>query len=212
MFLLQHFDLDLNHMRELSPRMRWVSSHQDPTKATSSRPKPTKSNNSLIASMTARFDSCQAPCNHSFSPSVLENTKITLIIFFTHEQRLTKIIKILKTRNQSKNCTCGSLKREQEVTDESIKCYMHFCLEHTGLKTNKQNSLNARAERRVAEGAHSEPASLSNTPPPGKDRIANNRRFPKITGEDNLTVFSYSRRVKSPEWRRPRRRADLRQF
>ena len=28
-----------------------------------------------------------------------------------------------------------------------------------------------------------------------------NRRFPEITGEDNLTVFSYSGRVKSPEWR-----------
>ena len=39
-----------------------------------------------------------------------------------------------------------------------------------------------------------------------------NRRFSEITGEDNLTVFSYSGRVKSPEWRRQRRRTDLRQF
>ena len=39
-----------------------------------------------------------------------------------------------------------------------------------------------------------------------------NRRFPKITGEDNLTVFTYSGRVKSPEWRGQRRRADLRHF
>ena len=39
-----------------------------------------------------------------------------------------------------------------------------------------------------------------------------NRRFPEITGKDNLTVFSYSGRVKSPEWRRQLRRADLRQF
>ena len=39
-----------------------------------------------------------------------------------------------------------------------------------------------------------------------------NRRFPEITGKDNLTVFSYSGRVKSPEWRRQMRRADLRQF
>ena len=39
-----------------------------------------------------------------------------------------------------------------------------------------------------------------------------NRRFPEITGEDNLTVFSYSGRVMSSEWRRQRRRADLRQF
>ena len=38
------------------------------------------------------------------------------------------------------------------------------------------------------------------------------RRFPEITGEDNLTVFSYSGRVKSPEWRRQRRRASLRKF
>ena len=38
------------------------------------------------------------------------------------------------------------------------------------------------------------------------------RRFPEITGEDNLTMFSYSGRVKSPEWRRQRRRADLRHF
>ena len=34
-----------------------------------------------------------------------------------------------------------------------------------------------------------------------------NRRFPKITGEDNLTMFSHSWRVKSTEWRRQRRRA-----
>ena len=39
-----------------------------------------------------------------------------------------------------------------------------------------------------------------------------NRRFPEITGKDNLTVFSYSGRVKSPEWRRRLRRSDLRQF
>ena len=38
--------------------------------------------------------------------------------------------------------------------------------------------------------------------------LYNNRRFPEITGEDNLTVFSYSGRVKSPE----RRRVDLRRF
>ena len=37
-----------------------------------------------------------------------------------------------------------------------------------------------------------------------------NRRFPEITGEDNLTVFSYSGRVTSPERRWQRRRADLR--
>ena len=39
-----------------------------------------------------------------------------------------------------------------------------------------------------------------------------NRRFPEITGKDNLTVFSYSGRLKSPEWRRQLRRADLRHF
>ena len=39
-----------------------------------------------------------------------------------------------------------------------------------------------------------------------------NRRFPEISGKDNLTVFSYSGRVKSPEWRWQLRRADLRQF
>ena len=39
-----------------------------------------------------------------------------------------------------------------------------------------------------------------------------NRQFPEITGKDNLTVFSYSGRVKSPEWRRQLRRADLQQF
>ena len=41
---------------------------------------------------------------------------------------------------------------------------------------------------------------------------SHNRRFPEITGEDNLTVFSYSGRVKSPEWRWQWRRADLRHF
>ena len=39
-----------------------------------------------------------------------------------------------------------------------------------------------------------------------------NRRFPEITGEDNLTMFSYAGRVKSPEWRRQWRRASLQQF
>ena len=39
-----------------------------------------------------------------------------------------------------------------------------------------------------------------------------NRPFPEITGEDNSTVFSYSGRVKSPEWRWQQRRADLRLF
>ena len=39
-----------------------------------------------------------------------------------------------------------------------------------------------------------------------------NRRFPEITGEDNLTVFSYSGRVKSPKWRWQWRRANLRHF
>ena len=42
--------------------------------------------------------------------------------------------------------------------------------------------------------------------------LLNNIRFPEITGEDNLTVFSYSGRVKSPESRWQRRRADLRHF
>ena len=42
--------------------------------------------------------------------------------------------------------------------------------------------------------------------------LLDNRRFPEITGKDNLTVFSYSGRVKSPEWRRQLRRADLGQF
>ena len=41
---------------------------------------------------------------------------------------------------------------------------------------------------------------------------ASNRRFLEITGKDNLTVFSYFRRVKSPEWRQQLRRADLQQF
>ena len=39
-----------------------------------------------------------------------------------------------------------------------------------------------------------------------------NRRFPEITGEDNLIVFSYSGRVKPPEWGWQRRRAYLRHF
>ena len=45
-----------------------------------------------------------------------------------------------------------------------------------------------------------------------RDYFRPNRRFPEITGEDNLTMFSYSRRVKSPQWRLQRRRADLRHF
>ena len=46
-----------------------------------------------------------------------------------------------------------------------------------------------------------------------KTWLANgNRRFPEITGTDNLTVFYYSGRVKSPEWRRQLRGADLREF
>ena len=41
--------------------------------------------------------------------------------------------------------------------------------------------------------------------------VMDNRRFPEITGEDNLTVFSYTGRMKSTEWRW-QRRADLRHF
>ena len=44
------------------------------------------------------------------------------------------------------------------------------------------------------------------------ENICVNRLFLEITGEDNLTVFSYSGRVKSPERRWQRRRADLRHF
>ena len=44
----------------------------------------------------------------------------------------------------------------------------------------------------------------------GDGRTDRDRR--QITGEDNATVFSYSGRVKSPEWRWQRRRADLRHF
>ena len=40
-------------------------------------------------------------------------------------------------------------------------------------------------------------------------QIRRNRRFPEITSKDNLTVFSYSGRVKSPKWRWQRRSADL---
>ena len=42
--------------------------------------------------------------------------------------------------------------------------------------------------------------------------LLTNRQFPEITGKDNLTMFSYSGRVKSPEWRWHLRKADLRQF
>ena len=42
--------------------------------------------------------------------------------------------------------------------------------------------------------------------------LITNRQFPEITSKDNLTVFSYSGRMNSPEWRRQLRRADLRQF
>ena len=35
-----------------------------------------------------------------------------------------------------------------------------------------------------------------------------NRRFPEITDDDNLTMFSSSGRVKSPEWRWQQRRAE----
>ena len=47
---------------------------------------------------------------------------------------------------------------------------------------------------------------------PSQDYEPCNRRFPEITGEDNLTMFTYSGRAKSPEWWRQRRRADLRHF
>ena len=42
--------------------------------------------------------------------------------------------------------------------------------------------------------------------------VLDNIGFLEITGKDNLTVFSYSGRVKSPEWRWQQRRVDLRQF
>ena len=55
------------------------------------------------------------------------------------------------------------------------------------------------------------PASLSN-PRNSFFSQSVNRRFLEVTGKDNLTVFSYSGRVKSPEWRWQLKRADLRHF
>ena len=61
-------------------------------------------------------------------------------------------------------------------------------------------------------------AQIAHTALPSRPKMTHNdsfflnKRFPEITGEDNLTVFSYSGRVKSPEWRWQRRRADLRHF
>ena len=74
-------------------------------------------------------------------------------------------------------------------------------LEKTQAKTNKQ-------QQPILYALQCE----LNTTPYTKWNSYDNRRFPEITGEDNLTMFSYSWRVKSPEWRRQRRRADLRQF
>ena len=56
------------------------------------------------------------------------------------------------------------------------------------------------------------PTAHKKTKRKNEGRFPFSRRFPEITGEDNLTVFSYSGRVKSPEWRWQRRRADLRHF
>ena len=62
--------------------------------------------------------------------------------------------------------------------------------------------------RLIRDGSPGRPPRLSHSS--GALMSAYNRRFPEITGKDNLTVFSYSGRVKSPEWRWQRRRADLR--
>ena len=51
-----------------------------------------------------------------------------------------------------------------------------------------------------------------NLPPKAEVHVNVNRQFPEITGKDNLTVFSYSGRVKYSEWRRQLRRADLQSF
>ena len=54
----------------------------------------------------------------------------------------------------------------------------------------------------LANNFHIIPVNFSST----------NRRFPEITGKDSLTVFSYSGRMKPPEWRWQWRRADLQHF
>ena len=64
-----------------------------------------------------------------------------------------------------------------------------------------------RAERQLMEHL-----AWNDTMPTYAILHSGNRRFPEITDEDKLTVFSYSRRVKSPEWRRQLGRADLRHF
>ena len=46
----------------------------------------------------------------------------------------------------------------------------------------------------------------------GELNTRTNRQFPEITGKDNLTAFSYSKRPLSPEWRQQLRRADKQQF
>ena len=73
------------------------------------------------------------------------------------------------------------------------------------------NSL-TNPKRRYLESVRVRKINVSVTVRRNSEPLFDNRRFPEITGEDNLTVFSYSGRVKSPQWRRQRRRADLRQF
>ena len=71
-------------------------------------------------------------------------------------------------------------------------------------------------QARARVGSNKAGVNVNHTPsiafghlPPNSARIDD---FRKITDKDNLTVVSYSGRVKSPEWRRQLRRADLRQF
>ena len=88
----------------------------------------------------------------------------------------------------------------------SVSVCLSVCLSlshtHTLTHTHTHARTHARTRTHVCTYARTHTQTL-------------NRRVPEITGKDNLTVFSYSGRVKSPEWRRQLRRADsadLRQF
>ena len=107
------------------------------------------------------------------------------------------------SRSSSSLCFCSSSSLLCHVLPLSLRiCSLLICFRFSAWCTYRVRVLPVHARNVNA---------VNDTPQCWLTGLSN-RRFPEITGKDNLTVFSYSGRVKSPEWRQQLRRADLRQF
>ena len=112
-----------------------------------------------------------------------------------------------------KYCQCYTQWTDKQLHSDPSCSWQAIRVQH--VQAVSKPTLVDQSETRQVSDLGPPPLELTGRPSWGRKQHVHGhiyRRFPEITGKDNLTVFSYSGRVKSPEWRRQLRRADLRQF